>query len=360
MTELDFLIDRIMNCLTPEELFGGTTEQEAKINYLYLQKHIHPDHNPGNEEKVHEASAKLNVRWEEAKKRFAAGLWLTDEPLKTAEPITFSTKKYNYTMTPMKKGAMCGIFSAVITDRRGIVVHGLVKVPHTKKDNDLIDREVVSLTKIKKYLAQLSKPEYENALLLVPQIHEIFRQRDGSKCIVFSRPTGYETGWYTLEDIAKAYPNGVTSRQLAFIGNRLFESLSFAHLQNIPHNAINPNHVIIHAEKHLGQVIDYTCSGRPLPYYVDRSFLAPEAKIMKSCNMSADVYAAAKCLLYITQYEDDVINLEEPFVKFFNLCIQPHRHNRPKNAYSAWLGFQEIQRKVFGERKFVELEMPLC
>jgi hypothetical protein len=116
--------------------------------------------------------------------------------------------------------------------------------------------------------------------------------------------------------------------------------------------------VIIHAEKHYGQVIDWTCSGKPIPYLAHPDFLAPDAIRIHHCGPSEDVYAAARCLIFLAMKSEYLLDLEEPFVEFLNLCIQPRRRYRPANAVVAAQQFREVQKQVFGERKFVELTMP--
>jgi hypothetical protein len=106
-------------------------------------------------------------------------------------------------------------------------------------------------------------------------------------------------------------------------------------------------------------VIDWTCSGNTLPYLAHKEFLSADVCITHRCHLRDDVYAAAKCLIFLTKNEPcNCLDLEEPIVEFLNRCIQPRRRYRPANAVVAAQEFREVQKQVFGDRKFVELIMP--
>jgi hypothetical protein len=371
MTEFEIVATQIENATTPHDLFGPVAEDHARTMWLQMMKIVHPDKvDPKDQARANAVTAKLNVLWEQVKDSLATGIILPIRPAIFA----LATRRYCYNLTQVTRGTTCGIFSAVIQDKKGNVAHGIVKIPHSEADNDLIEREIVALTKIKDKLKTTSQEEQDNARFVVPRIFEVIKHADGKKILSFVYPPGADAGWYDLFAIKKQYPDGLTSRQIAFIGNRLFESLSFAHVCGITHNAITPNHVIIHAEKHYGQVIDWTCSGNTLPYLAHKEFLSADVYVTHRCSPREDVYAAAKCLIFLApkqlksnqkgglldyHYEDiEYIDLEEPLVEFLNRCIQPRRRYRPANAIVATQEFREVQKQVFGERKFVELTMP--
>jgi len=356
MTELELTAKLLLECNKPESVFLGNTEDEARPWYHRIQKQIHPDRNPDNPELAHQASAKLNDLWDIAKRKFAKGTWQTDEPVKIQ---SFETRRYEYhDLEQIHTGQTCGVFSTKIYEKkRDCYVSGIVKIPHSKADNDLLEREIQTLKIFTEALKPFPQMEGANMQLLLPKILETIRHKNGKKMIVFVQPPGYESGWYNLEQITKAHPNGLNSRQICFIGNRIFESLSIAHSQKISHNCVTPHHVIIHAEKHLGQVIDWTNADKPMLYIGNKDFLAPEATKNHICLPSCDIYAAAKCLLSLARGDYFCLELEEPIVEFLHHCIQPKRRFRPFTAMGASITFREVQKQVFGKPQFEPLEM---
>lgn len=55
---------------------------------------------------------------------------------------------------------------------------------------------------------------------------------------------------HALEDVRRAYPNGVDPRASVWIWKRLLELLGWVHRAGYTHGAVIPHHLILHAKDH--------------------------------------------------------------------------------------------------------------
>lgn len=378
--ELEMVLSRIEAAKTPEDMFGVGPANHVRSSWIQILKLVHPDKfqvDDPYQPRVLAATSKINVFWEEAKKRIDSGIYGTVSVLVAKEdPAMIQSRKYTYVLgRRIAVGGTCGVFEGIAQNKAGDALHVVVRVPHSKNDNDLMEREAKNLQHIRTNLEiKCSKESSDNALMVLPRILESVRLKDGKVINTFARIPGFEAGWFTLEDIRAKYPMGVSSRVMTFIFNRVLEGLALAHLSKVSHAAVTPRHVIIHAGKHLGNVIDWTSScnsekKEKIPYIDPKygRFLAPGVAGAKLSDQTSDVYSAAMCMLYIlgvdlelggsSNYPSTYLSVEEPIVAFLNRCIQPLRKFRFADAEFARRAFRDVQKQVFGKSLFVELEM---
>jgi serine/threonine protein kinase len=157
---------------------------------------------------------------------------------------------------------------------------------------------------------------------------------------------------------------------MIFIWNRIIEAMTFAHLSGVVHCAITPNHVLIHAEKHMGQIIDWTAScrlgcGDNVPYADSRysSFFPDEIIDPQGVpSPASDIFMSAWCMVYILggdpKKKIGPQNVERPIIELLNRCLQPQRRHRPQTAEALYHDFREVTMGLFGPRKFIEFAMP--
>lgn len=393
MTELQRLLEALKKANHPEDIFGQEKGSPEKVyrtvqkTFRKLAKAVHKVRLMGNpKDEVHttEAQRLLNVFWETAQDKIKGGIYgdkkarLTPKSAEDSPLVQFSSPKYVYTVgARIYSGGTCGVFRGTIQDKKSIVSSALFKVPHSIKDNDLMEREVRAFDLFRKKVKSLTSDPVgqENArkfLLRVPELHESVRIDDGSgkKTVnIFLIQPGFDKGWYTLEEIRKEYPSGVSTRHMTFIWNRVLEGLTLAHYSGVVHGALTPNHILIHAKDHLGQILDWTASckissGEKVPYTDDR-YQAYFPEELKSPSMlpypSSDIYMLAWCMVYILggSPEERVIpdSVEMPIRELLNRCLQPKRARRPQTVDAVYKEFRQITKTVFGPKRFVELVM---
>ncbi len=380
------VLNKLKRAKQPEEIFGlKSSQEEAEKTYLKLSKLVHPDRQQTDEGKElgETASKRLNELWGLAKLKFAQGIYGNLAVKPQADPIgppMFKTKKGTYVLVELiREGGTCGIFSAIMQNKENQTIPIIARVPHSPKDNDLMEREVQAIkamqAKVKKLATDPEGTESARKFLArIPSLTESVKLKDnggqGHRVVnLFTEPSGLNAGWFNLEEIRAKHPTGINTRQMCFIWNRTLEGLTLAHLSGVVHAAITPNHILIHTESHSGKIIDWTASclsgkNQSLPYVDERFKNFFPAEILGgrgSPTPSADIYMSAWCMVYLLGGEpgsgDLPSTVEEPIKDFLNRCLQPKIRLRPKNAAVAYEEFRGIAKRVFGSRKFVNLEM---
>lgn len=391
VSQLEVVALRLKSAIMPEDIFGVITGTESekllveKKEYWRLARIVHEDSYEGSERIVaKEAFQKLGNLHDEAMARIKQGIY-GDKARPTANmksgPLMFQAKGYTYqVLERLHVGATCGVFQGVATDNRRHTSQVIIRAPHNAADNDLMERESRSLELIRKKVKSLSdNPEGKEVAMSLSmrlpcllQSIKLLEPGGASRKVVntFLQVPGKETSWFTLEEIRKAFPDGVTTRVMTFIWNRILEGLTLAHSSKVVHCALTPNHVLVRPSDHSGNIIDWTAScrvgeGDKVPYRDKRyeAYYPPEIADKNGTPLPAsDVYMSAWCMVYILGGDPGKkaipSSVEEPIREFLNRCLQPKASRRPQNGQVAWGEFREVAKKVFGKSKFVEFQMP--
>ena len=370
-TEIEHVIELIESATVPEDVFilKSNTLDELRHSYVGFQQIIHPD-KAGNSKRVHNASAKLNGLATIAKKKIKDGTYGDEKPVEVKKPITLKTKRYTYTlMERIHVGKTCAIFNTVIQDKKGTGFLGIIKIPHSIEDNDLIIRESESLKRIKTKVDTLRIDPIGNEQAdklghLFPRLLESGKM-GGKAFNTFIKLPGLESNWYTVEEIHNKYPKGVSLRIAVFIMNRILQSLDVAHISGIRHGAVLPKHMLIHQPTHAGYLFDWTtsCTAGNTLLYVDReysNFYASEVLKTKAPTPDTDVYSAAMIMIYLLGGNIETFEIPElptQIHSFLNKCIQPKKSLRYNNAGRAYDDFKVITQGVLGPPKWEDLVM---
>lgn len=375
------VISSVKKAKKPEDLFGlvstdvskqKETLEKIKQVFWKMSKVIHPDIYKAKD--ASELFDKLNRLRNEAEKKCTG----EKDPLYNSngvlvKPVEFKSRHFTYSLfRRIANGGTCGIFEGVAKDRLNNTVNVIARAAKSSKDSDLMEREAKAFEIFNRKLKDISqwedgKKAAERFSWKIPYFVESVKLKephsDKLKVVnIFSRLEEYKTGWYSLEDIHERYPQGVDMRIAAFIFNRILEALTLSHNCGVVHGAITPNHVLVHAKTHVGNLIDWTSSchsGITTVPFMDKrytDFFAPETLNTKVAFASSDIYMAAKCMVYLIGEDHVWTAKEEPVRKVLNACLQPNRALR-LTAQQAFEKFRQALRDTFGAPKFVELTM---
>lgn len=352
MTELEIVAAKIMTARQPGEIFSSADLTEAKREYLRLARVVHEDRYTSSDQKkkAHDAFVCLQELWS----RLANG-----------HVLTIATSRYIYTLPrEIHSGLTCRIIEGVAQPQVAAALATVVRLPHSPRDNDLMQREHDALRAIE--AKAKGKPDAQPLLFRLPSLLESFTLKtDGRRVNAFHRHSGAEDGWYNLEEIRAEYPFGVDPRVAVFIWNRCLEGLTLAHAAGYAHCAVTPNHVLVHPASHLGQVIDWTSAVRPAdgeraPYRDAR--YEPYFSIEQAFGVRGDLYSLAWSIVYVLGGDPVSRSIPATVPKgikaLLESCLQPKPKNRPASAEVLYQQLRATARSIYGPPSFVEFTMP--
>jgi hypothetical protein len=336
LDDLAALLDRAR---LPQDVFGA----DVPRRYRRFAKLCHPDlfATSPEKEKAHQVFLRL-TRWLDLAEA-AAALRTIVSPLR------------RYTLVKqLAAGDLADIHLASAGGHEFIL-----KITRPIAGNPLLVAEARRLKALAGHSGDRRYREY------IPRLVESFALpgADGSRQVnVFA----HRPGFFTLEDIRRRYSAGLDARHLAWVFKRLLAVLGFAHACDLIHAAVLPPHVMIHAENHGLQLLDWihavpiggTLDFVPAAY---RDWYPPEALDREAAGPATDIYLAAKCLIYLAG-GDPVAerwpeSVPESMRRFIATCLYPAPRMRPQDAWKLHEEFDELLERLFGAPKYHRLVM---
>ena len=347
--KLSELIARLKAAQQPEDVFDGTTEDAIKMSYREQAKLTHPDGHKSKKGKqeAEEAFKLLNEWHTAAAAKFRAGHWGDRTWMK---PVEMKTKKHTYRLTRRLPG---GDISNVYVGQDGDTF--AVKVCRNPANNDLLDNE----REILSYLWQDARTKGLKAMAHIVKFHESMELAAGpmrkrvNVCYLAN-------GYHTLAEVATAFPGGIDLRDAAWMFNRLLGGILIAQQAGVVHNAILPEHVLVHVGKHNVRLCgwSYATKGKvPVTAYVARraSWYPPEVLAKKPTTTATDLFMAAKTVLSII----DPATMPRNISGVFKMCLLAQR-NRPQDAWALFEEFGVELERAFGPKVFRPFLVPVA
>ncbi|MET8265216.1 serine/threonine protein kinase [Micromonospora arida] len=221
----------------------------------------------------------------------------------------------------------------------------LLKLPRRPADNDLMAREAHALRTI----AERGDPRY---LPYVPRLVDEFRHRDNA--------TGAERrinvlaaapGLHDLEEVRRAYPDGLDARDVAWMWRRLLVVLGLAHRAGVVHGAVLPRHVLIEPDAHGVVLIDWCFSaavGSTIPAVVPGHGWDPEEVLKKQpCGPGTDIAMASHCMSWLMGPR-----VPRELHTFARGCRQRSLDARPDDAWRLLRELDQVLDRLYGPRTF--------
>ena len=335
----------------PEDVFGTpATKATLRREYRRLAGVVHPDKNGDSPESAR-AFRRLNELYSRARGLVTSGAYGRRGP--TVEIRTKTGRVYQVT-AKIATGEICDLFRA---DRPGRPA-SILKVARHPRDNDLVQHEAGILRRL--------RDVEERWYPFLPELHDSVLWKASGGVRRAGNVLGLLDGFYSLEQVANAYPGGIDPRDMAWMWRRLLAILGAVHREGIIHGAVVPAHVLIHPEKHGLVLVDWAYAlergTRPRAVSRRRAFYPPELAVRKRLDAEADIYMAATTMLWVTGgaslgrgggYE----LLPTPLRAFFRACLLDESR-RLGDAWEARQHFDEVLERVYGPRRFRPFTMP--
>lgn len=322
-------------------MFAGLSKEAAEKLLKAMTRVLHPDLHPPED----------RPRAEEAFKRMAEAYEKYVNPDAKVD-VTIHTRNHIYRVDGQAaEGTVSKLFWARTLDDKER--HVLVKMPRSPKDNDLMGAEFTALS-----LLCHKGEDYEKFRVFFPHLREHFTHRDAESRI--KRRTSIfvpRQGYYSLESILEAHPDGLNPRDVAWIFKRILTAIGYAHNCGVLHNALTPDNILVSPTDHHVIIVGWTYStpvGTPMKAVVGRhsSFYPPEVTVLKDphAGPESDIYMALKIFQAMGGSQ-----LPVRLQRFAKNCASRHITARPKDAWALLNIYEDILYDLFGKPKYHEL-----
>ncbi|MFI0791842.1 serine/threonine protein kinase [Micromonospora rubida] len=222
----------------------------------------------------------------------------------------------------------------------------LLKLPRNPTDNDLMAREAHALRTVE----ERGDPRY---LPYVPRLVDSFRHRDaatGAQRQISVLATA--AGLHSLDEVRRAYPDGLDARDAAWMWRRLLVALGLAHQAGVVHGAVLPRHVLIEPDGHGVVLVDW-CSSvvgegaipALVPGHAD--WYPPEVAARRPCGPGTDLAMAAGCMTWLMGDR-----APRELRAFADGCRRPALRARPDDAWRLLGELDEVLERLYGPRTF--------
>lgn len=331
---LDLLALSIRDSKYAEEIVGPDDEgRKQRLRTINL--FLHPDRWPD-----------VNDR-ETANKAFAQLQELLHAEAKAgSSTFEITTRKRTYHINGLAfKGTVANLYNATY-EREGSVKKGLLKLPRSPKDNDLITAEA-------KALKTIWDSEDERRVFF-PRYEESFKHRDKGtgidrKALVLRKLSGF----VSLADVLKTYPEGLDPRDLAWIWRRCLAGIGMLDEVGFVHGSICPEHILIHPLMHGVILCGMTTaveSGEKVRFLGTNpsrpALVAPEIFAKGATSTATDIYMLSMTMLGALHQ-----NAPKQFRTFVRGCVFERMTTRPQDPMRLLKEFDELLDRLY-ERKF--------
>lgn len=329
-------LDTVEAAVSSTELFGSATadlqlRRQAKRQFHCLVAAIHPDRAQASDvARCAAATTRLNELYR---------TWVMESEV-AQSPATYVGDNNEYVLGDvLARGSVATLYRAL--DRSGASV--VLKIPRARRANPLMETERSALTDISgaPYI-----PTLVDSISADDQAGEVRR---------INVLDDLSTGFVTLADVRRAYPNGLDPRDWAWMHRRLLRALAAAHQADWVHTAIVEENVLIQPELHGVVLVGWS--------FATRSGMRPAAKISscrdaypselgEAASPGWDVYMAHR--LMTTMLGDRIPSRMKTFALG---CMQDNPRLRP-DAVDLLGEFDELLELLYGERTFRAFTVP--
>jgi len=365
---LQGIADQLAQAKSPEDVFGEIKgredEKQAALKAVYyrLAKLTHPDAFLETEDQrlASIAFSRLTEWYAQAQAKLNAGIYASSRV-----KLVMDTGRRSYSVySDGREGLVSNAYPCTFWEN-GRLVSAVLKMVRQPQDNDLAQNEVEILQRLKAGRGAKKFGPYLPELIDAFLYEQAGVQRHVS---VFAR----EEGWYSLEEVRSAYPDGIDPRDMAWMWRRLLVVLGYIHNNGVIHGAVLPKNILIQPEAHglmleefAFAVSDFAVSGTWIPA-VDlayRRWYPQEVFAKESPLPGTDIGMAAYCMAYLLGgdlkrnfWPERVPQFIRSFLKGSSL---PGKNARPQDAWDLKEEFDQLLERHWGARKFHPFSMKL-
>lgn len=350
--------EAILDARIPQDIFGelpadqGDALGEATRIYRQLARETHPDSAEGDGV----AFSRLTDLYHLAQRLITAG----DYHIVGLAGRTVKAKSREYTIQER-------FFYGDIADTYKCS-HGLIRVTHHPRDNDLLRTEAITVKTIRKEVEDKWK-------VYLPELIDSFSIRDSSskdrhanvfKPLLANKPVDVEA-WYPLARISRAFPHGVDPRDAAWIWRRMLIVLGLGHDAGFVNHAALPTSFMILPPEHGVILLDWSCARRfgekPVAMVPKYKGWYPQEVLDKTISDTAtDIYMAALSMIQLLGGDPLKRTLPDRVPRalraYFRACTLTSVNKRSDDATRLLESFDEIIERLWGPRTYRPFKVP--
>jgi len=379
---LESLLTRLRAAVRPEDVFGTPGDADelwpaVRAAYRDLMRRAHPDRFEGDPDLVAlatEVSALANQWIDEAERRIARGHYgqagspWRSVPDAEGERITVRGRSWRV-LGAFEGGDVCDVYVVREEGGRTLAPPHVLKVVRSQADNDLLDAERRALRRLHAQPPDLAR----HFSKYLPRLVEPLALADGRRANVLSLAEGH----YSLAEVIRAHPDGVDSRTLGWMFNRILEVLAYAHRAGVVHGAVLPEHVLVHPVTHGAVLVDWCAAvlahdgtrhrhrGPEHVSFVSASYrrwYPPEVFDRAPASPAIDLYMAGALMSAVAggaprrrHVPDD---LPEPIAALLRACLIRDSDARFDDAFALYERWQDALLRSHGVPRYHPFEMP--
>lgn len=335
-TELRQRAKQVAEATSAEDVVGPD-DTGRKQRVRDLQRFFHPDcwvSHPTARDVAERAFARLQEL-------------LANEAKAGSSTFEVSTRKRTYLVDGLAfRGSVANLYAcSYVRDPGGKLKQGLLKLPRSVRDNDLVTAEASALKKI--WATGKRRTAY------YPRLEDAFKHRDATTRVTRQAVvTRRLDGFISLADVLRVYPDGLDARDLAWIWRRALAAVSLLSELEIVHGSLIPEHVLIHPVEHGVQFCGFTSSvpagqtikvlgGKPKRLY------PPEVLNKEPADHTTDIYTLHKTMELMLRRDQP-----KQFRAFVRGVCFDRQAVRPQDARVLLGDYDELLERMYGERKF--------
>lgn len=317
--------------------FFGPEPEAARKKYLRYARALHPDMVPPHQAaKAQRAFAVLIQLWDQYKAK-------VDVP-DNGKPDIIKTRKREYSIEKLLGENEVYQTNLVSFDAGN--QHAELLAPLSPKDNDLMGNMATTLRQLKNDVPdqyQAFFPKFIEKLMIA--------QTDGNRAAVV---VSHTEGMYSLDEVLKAYPQGLHGRDVAWMFRRMLVAVGNAADAGFVHAAVTPESVFVHPEQH-GLILtqwQYAVKGGQSLVAIPgkrRDMYPTYALEKKPVNTSLDLSMCAKTSLMLMCDSGP-----KAMRAFFKGC----QSERLPEAKYLLAEFDELLLRLYGKPSFHPFTMP--
>ncbi len=360
--ELELIANRLAQANTPEDVFGELKAQgedmllTLKRHYRAIVKIAHPDmYHTKQDQMLAQTTFNLLTDWfNQAKEKIELGQYGSRIP---ASRTILQTGKREYSLDGgYVQEQIFDLYPCSFVEH-GRVQRAVLKIVREPHDNDLAENEVRTLRTL-----SLGKDANKFSPYL-PNLIDAFVYVEAGvhRQAVILQSSGR---WYSLEDVQRAYPDGIDPKDMAWMWRRLLVVLGFAHSNDVLHGAVLPQNIWILPEEHGLMLVNWSYAvfdpantGEVIKAVVARyAEWYPQEILKRDVPLfGTDIQMSAKCMLWLLggdpQKRSVPKSVPDPISAFLKGCILPG-NRAPQSAWTLLEEFDKLIGKLWGARKF--------